>query len=161
MTLRTMRLECADFWVDVRLANFHGRWVASADTPDGPSLGLGWQPLEAVEKKDLLPIIALLPRRRREDSRKGRSREVVVRALAVSALSVRVGHRDAARRVIAWDGELGERRYRGDFDLATVAARRPANAIERQALQDEESHVLEAARETLGDLGLIRLSDVA
>lgn len=49
MTLRTYRLECADFWVDVRLANFHGRWMASADTPDGPSLGLGRQPLEAGE----------------------------------------------------------------------------------------------------------------
>ncbi len=49
MTLRTLRLECADFWVEVRLATFDGRWMASADTPDGPSLGLGWQPLEALE----------------------------------------------------------------------------------------------------------------
>jgi hypothetical protein len=45
-----MRLECATFWVDVRVANLHGRGVASADTTDGPSLGLGWQPLEAWEK---------------------------------------------------------------------------------------------------------------
>ena len=60
MTLRTLRLECADFWVDVRLSKFHGRWVASADTPDGPSLGLGWQPLEALQKA-LEPFDGVVP----------------------------------------------------------------------------------------------------
>jgi hypothetical protein len=34
--------------VDVRLSHQDGRWIASADTPDGPSLGLGWLPLEAL-----------------------------------------------------------------------------------------------------------------
>jgi hypothetical protein len=48
MRVRTVRLSCATFWVDVRLARIHGRWLASADTPEGPSLGLGWQPLEAL-----------------------------------------------------------------------------------------------------------------
>lgn len=47
MMLRTL-LSCATFWVDVRLTHIDGRWLASADTPDGPSLGLGWQPLEAL-----------------------------------------------------------------------------------------------------------------
>ena len=48
MMLRTMRLTCEAFWVDVRLGHVDGRWVASADTPAGPSLGLGRQPLEAL-----------------------------------------------------------------------------------------------------------------
>jgi hypothetical protein len=48
MMRRTMRLSCSDFWVDVRLGHIDGRWIASADTPHGPSLGLGWLPLEAL-----------------------------------------------------------------------------------------------------------------
>lgn len=36
-----LRLECSMFYVDVRLREFNGRWIASADTPAGPSLGLG------------------------------------------------------------------------------------------------------------------------
>ena len=47
--VRTMRLVCSGFWADVRLTQLHGRWVASADTPDGPSLGLGWFPRDALE----------------------------------------------------------------------------------------------------------------
>jgi hypothetical protein len=45
-----MRLTCAPFWVDVRLREINGRWIASADTPDGPSLGLGDVALEAIER---------------------------------------------------------------------------------------------------------------
>ena len=48
MMLRTMRLTCEAFCVDVRLGHIDGRWIASADTPDGPSLGLGWMPREAL-----------------------------------------------------------------------------------------------------------------
>ncbi len=48
MTL--MRLTCSAFWVDVRLLEINGRWIASADTPDGPSLGLGDLALEAIEQ---------------------------------------------------------------------------------------------------------------
>ena len=44
-----LRLTCSLFWVDVRLREINGRWIASADTPDGPSLGLGTRPIEAVE----------------------------------------------------------------------------------------------------------------
>ena len=47
--IRKMRLVCPGFWADVRLVQLHGRWMASADTPDGPSLGLGWFPVDAVE----------------------------------------------------------------------------------------------------------------
>ena len=47
--VRTMRLVCSGFWVDVRLTQLQGRWLASADTPDGPSLGLGWYPIDALE----------------------------------------------------------------------------------------------------------------
>jgi hypothetical protein len=35
------RLQCSAFWVDVRLLEVNGRWIASADTVDGPSLGCG------------------------------------------------------------------------------------------------------------------------
>ncbi len=40
MMLRTLQLSCATCSVDVRLTHIDGRWLASADTPDGPSLGL-------------------------------------------------------------------------------------------------------------------------
>ena len=50
------RLLCSAFWVDVRLLEVNGRWIGSADTPDGPSLGCGtdafealWQALEPFE----------------------------------------------------------------------------------------------------------------
>jgi hypothetical protein len=46
--LRTLRLVCPQFWADVRLRQVAGRWLASADTPDGPSLGLGRNPIEAL-----------------------------------------------------------------------------------------------------------------
>jgi hypothetical protein len=44
-----MRLTSSVFWVDVRLREINGRWIASADTLDGPSLGLGEQAIEAIE----------------------------------------------------------------------------------------------------------------
>ena len=43
-----MRLYCDDFWVDVRLTEFDGRWLASADTRHGPSLGRAMSPLAAT-----------------------------------------------------------------------------------------------------------------
>lgn len=45
----SLRLFCSTFWVDVRLREINGRWIASADTPDGPSLGLGKGAVEAIE----------------------------------------------------------------------------------------------------------------
>lgn len=45
----SLRLYCSTFWVDVRLLEINGRWIASADTPDGPSLGLGTGAIEAVD----------------------------------------------------------------------------------------------------------------
>jgi hypothetical protein len=45
----TLRLNCATFWVDVRLLEINGRWIASADTLDGPSLGMGKGAVEAIE----------------------------------------------------------------------------------------------------------------
>lgn len=44
-----LRLTCSACWVDVRLREMNGRWIASADTPDGPSLGLGELAIEAIE----------------------------------------------------------------------------------------------------------------
>jgi hypothetical protein len=34
--MHPLRLHCSLFYVDVRLREFNGRWLASADTPDGP-----------------------------------------------------------------------------------------------------------------------------
>jgi hypothetical protein len=45
-----MRLTSSEFWVEVRLHEIEGRWIASADTPDGPSLGLGELALQASEQ---------------------------------------------------------------------------------------------------------------
>ena len=44
-----LRLYCSTFWVEVRLREINGRWIASADTPGGPSLGLGKGAVEAIE----------------------------------------------------------------------------------------------------------------
>ena len=34
----------------MRLREINGRWIASTDTPDGPSLGLGKGAVEAIER---------------------------------------------------------------------------------------------------------------
>jgi len=39
--------RCPEFWVGVRLRDFNGRWLASADTPDGPPR-LGNEPPRAL-----------------------------------------------------------------------------------------------------------------
>jgi hypothetical protein len=39
--MTSLRLTCRLFWVDARVSRFGDRWLASADTPDGPTLGLG------------------------------------------------------------------------------------------------------------------------
>ncbi len=44
-----LRLSCPTFWTEVRLLEANGRWIASADTVSGPSLGLGKGAIEAVE----------------------------------------------------------------------------------------------------------------
>ena len=50
------RLQSKLVWVDVRLLEVNGRWIASADTVDGPTLGCGtdsfaalWQALEPFD----------------------------------------------------------------------------------------------------------------
>lgn len=49
MRIESLRLECDDFWVSLRVASLEGsRWLASADTPDGPSLGCGDTRLAAL-----------------------------------------------------------------------------------------------------------------
>ena len=48
--LHRLHLSCASFWVDVRLLHANGRWLASADTPHGPSLGIGYMPEEALAR---------------------------------------------------------------------------------------------------------------
>jgi hypothetical protein len=45
----SLQLRCSTFWVEVRLVEINGRWIASADTVGGPSLGLGKGAIEAVE----------------------------------------------------------------------------------------------------------------
>jgi hypothetical protein len=46
----TLRLTCTDFWVDVRLREINGRWIASAGTLDGPTLGLALEAQHAIEQ---------------------------------------------------------------------------------------------------------------
>ena len=46
--LHTLRLVSPSLRVDVRLRRFETRWMASADTSEGPSLGLGRYPIEAL-----------------------------------------------------------------------------------------------------------------
>jgi hypothetical protein len=48
--MQTLRLSCSWFWVDVRLNVVNGHWVASADTPYGPSLGVAATAREAIVK---------------------------------------------------------------------------------------------------------------
>ena len=44
----TLRLECPLFWVDARCGRINDSWIASADTPDGPSLGYGSSAIAAI-----------------------------------------------------------------------------------------------------------------
>ena len=46
--LREFRLRGPGFWVDVRLYELNGRWLASADAPGGPTLRTGYSPLAAL-----------------------------------------------------------------------------------------------------------------
>ncbi len=111
--------------------------------------------LELVERRQLDAMVRMLPRRRDEGSRKGRSREVVARSLAISALSASLSEHAAARMVIGWGSDLGDLR-----DVVGVALRGPSDAVERALIEDAEAHVLQAQRECLDGLGLLRLSDV-
>ncbi len=45
-----LQLRCEVFWVEARLASINSRWIASADTPYGPSLGLAWTPRLALRR---------------------------------------------------------------------------------------------------------------
>ena len=47
-TVQQYRLQCEAFWVDVRLLEVSGRWIASADTVDGPTLGCGTDAFAAL-----------------------------------------------------------------------------------------------------------------
>jgi hypothetical protein len=49
VVLRRLTCSASAFWVDVRLREINRRWIASADTPDGPSLGLGQRAVDAIE----------------------------------------------------------------------------------------------------------------
>jgi hypothetical protein len=44
----TLRLTCEAFYVDVRVRELNGRFIASADTSAGPTLGIGWGAVEAI-----------------------------------------------------------------------------------------------------------------
>jgi hypothetical protein len=46
--MTTLRLYCSMFYVALRVRRFGGRWLASADTPDGQSLGWGWTAADAL-----------------------------------------------------------------------------------------------------------------
>lgn len=42
------RLYCQFFWVDTRVARQNGKWLASVDTPNGPTLAAGRTALSAL-----------------------------------------------------------------------------------------------------------------
>lgn len=44
----TLRLTCEAYCVDVRVRELNGRFIASADTLAGPTLGIGWGAVEAI-----------------------------------------------------------------------------------------------------------------
>ena len=46
--IREFRLHGPGFSVDVRLYQLNGRWLASADAPEGPTLRTGYSPLSAL-----------------------------------------------------------------------------------------------------------------
>ena len=46
--IHTVRLQCPSFWVDARYVRINGRWIVSADTPDGPTLGYGFSGIQAL-----------------------------------------------------------------------------------------------------------------
>jgi len=46
--IRQFRLRAPGFWVDVRLYQLNGRWLASADAPEGPTLRTGHSPVAAL-----------------------------------------------------------------------------------------------------------------
>ena len=46
--MQTHRLHCEAFSVDVRLLEIDGRWIASADAVDGPTLGYGTEAFAAL-----------------------------------------------------------------------------------------------------------------
>jgi hypothetical protein len=46
--IREFRLRGPGFWVDVRLYQLNGRWLASADSPGGPTLRTGYSALAAL-----------------------------------------------------------------------------------------------------------------
>jgi len=48
VAVRTLRLSYSEFYVDARLTEVQGRWLASADTPDDPSVGTGDTPVDAL-----------------------------------------------------------------------------------------------------------------
>jgi hypothetical protein len=54
--IQTLRLSCTTFSIDARYARLNGRWIASVDAPDGPTLGHGptafaalWMALQPFE----------------------------------------------------------------------------------------------------------------
>ena len=49
LSVQTVRLNCSQFYVDARLTALEGgRWLASADTPDGPTMGTGATAIDAL-----------------------------------------------------------------------------------------------------------------
>ena len=55
----TLRLTCDALYVDVRVRELNGRFIASADTPDGPTLGIGWGAVDAISNA-LAPFDGLI-----------------------------------------------------------------------------------------------------
>jgi hypothetical protein len=72
--VRTVMLRYRNLRVEVRLYQVNGRWLASAETPDGPSLRTGWSArgalAEALEPFDGIidELLSTAPRDLRQSS---------------------------------------------------------------------------------------------
>lgn len=69
-TMTELRLTCSTFYVDVRLLEIDRRCIASADSPDGPSLGLGERAIYAIEGA-LEPFEGIVGRAAADGARRG------------------------------------------------------------------------------------------
>ena len=84
--VRTVRLHYRNLFVDVRLYETNGRWLASCDTPEGPSLRTGWTArgalTEALEPFDGIidELLSTAPRDLRPRAKSSKSTQYEARA---------------------------------------------------------------------------------
>lgn len=124
-TMHQLRLRCSLFYVDVRLREFNGRWLAAADTLDGPSLGWGMSAVGAAVDG---PRAVRRGHRRAAGQPVGRAGGAVLSDIGLDEQTV-AGHLAQATRKLERVSALSERTRRavsgsppGETDLAVGGA---------------------------------------